>query len=125
MPTRITEIDASRPASAIPKSGSDVAFSAAREVILLKVEGTLHQKDAELLEKICRQISTQKLRPVALELSELCFLDNDSATLLCRMKREQGVQLQGLNLFIKKVIELAEEYQKVATYSTSPPSASP
>src|SRR5215471_10619471 len=125
MPTRITEIDASRPASAIPKSGSDVAFNASREMILLKVEGTLHQKDAELLEKICRQISTQKLRPVALELSELCFLDSDSAKVLCRMKREQGVQLQGLNLFIKKVIELAEEYQKVATYSTSPPSASP
>ena len=120
MPTRITEIDASRPASAIPKSGSDVAFSAAREVILLKVEGTLHQKDAELLEKICRQISTQNGRPVALELSELCFLDSDSAKVLCRMKRKQGVQLQGLNLFIKKVIELAEEYQKVATYSTSP-----
>ena len=119
MPTRITEIDASRPASTIPKAGSDVAFSATRGVILLKVEGTLHQEDAELLEKICLQISTQNGRSVTLELSELCFLDSDCAAVLCRMKREQGVQLQGLNLFIRKVIELAEEYDKVAMYSTS------
>jgi len=119
MPTRITEIDAARHGEAIPKSGKNSAFDAARGVTLLKVEGTLHQNDAELLEKICRQISTESGRPIMLELSELCFLDSDSAAVLCRMKSEQGVRLEGLNLFIRKVIELAEESEKVAKYSTT------
>ena len=119
MPTRITEIDGLRHATAVAKSGMNGGNNAAREVILLKVEGTLYLSDAELLEKICRQIATENGRRVALELSELCFLDSDSAAVLCRMKREQGVRLHGLNLFIKKVIELAEESQKVAAYFTT------
>ena len=119
MPTRITEIDASRDANAVTKSGMNGGNSAGRVVTLLKVEGTLSLSDAELLEEICRQISTQNRRPVELELSELCFLDSDSAAVLCRMKREQGVRLQGLNLFIQKVIDLAEEYEKVAAYFTT------
>jgi len=119
MPTRITEIDGSRDAIAVTKSVTDGGNNAAREVTLLKVEGTLYLSDAELLEKICRQIATQNGRPVALELSELCFLDSDSAAVLCRMRREQGVRLEGLNLFIKKVIELAEESEKVAKYATT------
>jgi len=109
MPTRITEINGS--------SARDVAKSVnGARATLLKVEGTLYLGDAELLEKICRQVSSQSGRPVALELSELCFLDSDSAAVLCRMKREQGVRLRGLNLFIRKVIELAEESEKVAKY---------
>ena len=119
MPTRITEIDAAIHARPTPKSGRNGAFDVTREMTLLKVEGTLHLNDAELLEKICRQISTENGRPIVLELSELCFLDSDSAAVLCRMKREQGVRLLGLNLFIKKVIELAEESEKVALYSTT------
>jgi hypothetical protein len=106
---RITEIDGSR--DVVAKAATNGRNNAARGVTVLKVEGTLYLSDAELLEKICRQIATHNGRPVALELSELCFLASDSAAVLCRMKREQGVQLQGLNLFIKKVIELAEDHK--------------
>jgi len=35
---------------------------------------------------------------------------------LCRLKREQGVTLAGLHLFIGKVVELAEECEKAAKY---------
>jgi hypothetical protein len=35
---------------------------------------------------------------------------------LCRMKREYGVKLEGLHLFVKKVVELAEESEKAARY---------
>ena len=74
-----------------------------------KVEGTLYLNDAELLEKFCREVSGQTDRPVVIELSNICFLDSKSAAVLCRMKREQGVSIEGLNLFIKKVMELADE----------------
>jgi anti-anti-sigma factor len=117
MPTRITEIDPSKDVLSVAPVGANVSTNAKRDVTLLKVEGTLHLSDAELLEKICRQISTENRRPVALELTDLCFLDSESAAVLCRMKRVQGVRLQGLNLFIKKVVELAEESEKASKYS--------
>ncbi len=116
MPTRITEICGSN-TSAIQGIWENGDVNAEPELTVFKVEGTLCLSDAELLERICRQISTPDGQPVALELSELCFLDSDSAAVLCRMKREQGVRLHGLHLFIKKVIELAEESEKLATYS--------
>jgi anti-anti-sigma regulatory factor len=91
MPIRITEIE-----------------NANSDAMLLKVEGSLYLEDAELLGTICRDISSQTERPVILELADLRFLDSDSASVLCRLKHEHGVTLRGLQLFIGKVIELAE-----------------
>ncbi len=86
------------------------------EEIALKVEGTLHKKDAELLETICRDLASQTGKRIMLDLSNICFLDSDSATILCLLKRELGVSLEGLHLFIGKVVELAEEFEKVERY---------
>jgi anti-anti-sigma factor len=99
MPTRITQIQ-----------------NVKDERTLLKVEGTLNLEDAELLEKICREIAEQSRRLVTLDLAELSFLDSDSASVLCRLKREQGVSLEGLHLFIGKVMEMAEAYEASAKY---------
>lgn len=75
---------------------------------LLKVEGSLYLEDAELLERICRDIGEQTGARLTLDLADLCFLDSDSASVLCRLKREQNVNLEGLHLFIQKVIEITE-----------------
>jgi anti-anti-sigma regulatory factor len=75
---------------------------------LLRVEGSLYLEDAELLEKICRDIGEQTGAPLTLDLADLCFLDSESASVLCRLKREQNVNLEGLHLFIQKVIEITE-----------------
>ena len=83
---------------------------------MLKVEGSLYLEDAELLEKICRDIGGQSGRHITLDLADLSFLDSDSASVLCRLKREQGVSLEGLHLFIAKVIELTEAEAIVAEY---------
>ena len=85
---------------------------------MLKVEGSLHLKDAELLEKICRDIGNKTQRPVTLDLAGLCSLDSDSAAVLCRLKRDHGVRLEGLHLFMEKVVELAEEGERVATIAS-------
>ena len=87
---------------------------------VFKVEGTLYLRDAELLEKICRDVGNQTKRPVTLELAGLSYLDSDSAAVLCRMKRELNVSLEGLHLFIEKVVELTEEYEKAAKYLPKP-----
>ena len=57
---------------------------------------------------------------MTLELAGLSYLDSDSAAVLCRMKREQNVSLEGLHLFIEKVVELTEEYQKATKYLPKP-----
>lgn len=75
---------------------------------LLKVEGSLYLEDAELLEKICRDIGEETGTRLTLDLADLCFLDSESASVLCRLKREQNVNLEGLHLFIQKVIEITE-----------------
>ncbi len=132
MPTRITQIE--RPKNETPalkaigengdqpdSSNPEIATRDAGTVpTVFKVEGTLHLKDAELLENICRDVGNQSKRPVTLELAGLSYLDSDSAAVLCRMKREQNVRLEGLHLFIEKVVELTEECEKAARYLAKP-----
>src|SRR5882724_9773394 len=132
MPTRITEVE--RPKSetsaltGIGENGDQPVSSHSETVTrdtetaptVFKVEGTLYLSDAELLEKICREVRNQTKRPVTLELDGLSYLDSDSAAVLCRMKREQNVTLEGLHLFIEKVVELTEEYEKATKYLTKP-----
>jgi anti-anti-sigma regulatory factor len=74
----------------------------------LRVEGSLYLEDAELLERICRDIQQDSRHAITLDLADLSFLDSDSAEVLARLKRERGVRLEGLHLFIQKVLELAE-----------------
>jgi anti-anti-sigma regulatory factor len=92
MPTRITQVD-----------------SPERAATRLKVEGSLYLADAEILERICRDIQQQSHNDITLDLSDISFLDSDSAEVLCRLKNERGVKLEGLHLFIQKVIELVEK----------------
>jgi anti-anti-sigma regulatory factor len=91
MPTRITQVDA--PGEAATR---------------LRVEGSLYLADAELLERVCQDMQRESGRPVTLDLADLSFLDSDSAAVLSRLRRERGVGLEGLHLFVRKVIELAE-----------------
>jgi anti-anti-sigma regulatory factor len=92
MPTRITQID--EPDGAATR---------------LRIEGSLYLTDAELLESVCRDIQQDSGRSITLDLADLSFLDSDSAAVLSRLRRERGVRLEGLHLFIQKVIDFAEE----------------
>lgn len=131
MPTRITQIESpTTETSAIEGIGEidqpiwsrseSVARDAGTGRTVLKVEGTLYLRDAELLEKICRDVGNQTQRLVTLELAGLDYLDSESAAVLCRMKREQNVRLEGLRLFIEKVVELTEESEKATKYLPKP-----
>ena len=73
----------------------------------LRVEGTLRLEDAALLEQICRDAMRRSGKGVTLDLADLCFLDSDSAHLLCRLRAEQNVSFEGLHLFVRRVIETA------------------
>jgi ABC-type transporter Mla MlaB component len=127
MPIRVTEIE-NRLSGATGLGGPNNAelnsinnaelnsINIEGDEIALMVEGTLYKRDAELLERICRDLVSQTKRGIKLDLSNLSFLDSDSAAVLCSLKRELGVSLEGLHLFIEKVVELAEESEKVEKY---------
>jgi anti-anti-sigma regulatory factor len=74
----------------------------------LKVEGTLTLADAELLERICNELCERPDSCISIDLADITFLDSESASVLCRLKG-QGILLEGLDLFVRKVVELAEK----------------
>jgi anti-anti-sigma regulatory factor len=74
----------------------------------LKVEGTLTLADAELLEAICNELCEQSRAGIRVDLADITFLDSESASVLCRLKG-QGISLEGLDLFVRKVVEMAEK----------------
>ncbi len=91
MPTRITQVENQDGATRV-----------------LKVEGTLTLQDAELLESVCRELREQSGSGILIDLADITFLDSESASVLCRLK-QQGTSLEGLDLFVRKVVELAEK----------------
>lgn len=75
---------------------------------LLRVEGSLERVDAELLEKICVDLKAQSGMRITVDLSDISFLDGESASVLARLRREQEVTLEGAHFFVQQVIEIAE-----------------
>jgi len=75
---------------------------------VLKVEGSLTLEDARLLEEVCRDLRGLEGRGVRIDLSALSFLDEESASLLRGLKRLPGVELEGAHLFVRQVIEQAD-----------------
>lgn len=114
MPLRITQKECDEATG--PNGGSAKTGLPHPCGTMLKVEGSLYLEDAELLEKICRDIGVQSGRHITLDLADISFLDSDGASVLCRLKHEQDVSLEGLHLFIAKVIELAESEATVSAY---------
>jgi anti-anti-sigma factor len=75
---------------------------------LLRVEGTLGRADAELLEQVCTDLKAQTGASITVDLTEVSFLDGESAAVLARLRREHEVNLQGVHFFVQQVIEIAE-----------------
>jgi anti-anti-sigma factor len=82
--------------------------SAARGRALIRVEGSLSLADAGLLEQVCADLKARTGTNVTVDLTDISFLDSESASVLARLRREQGVTLEGVHFFIQQVIEIAE-----------------
>ena len=74
---------------------------------ILRVKGSLTLIDAELLERICRDLREKSEAQLVIDLTDLNFLDSDSASVLQRLK-QNGAELEGLHYFIQKEIDLVE-----------------
>ena len=92
MPTQITQID-----------------DAGGARTTLRVAGSLTLADAELIARICAGLREQRAAEITLDLSDLSFLDSESASVLARLKRQHGVTLDGVHLFVQQVIDQTEQ----------------
>ncbi|HKU75624.1 MAG TPA: STAS domain-containing protein [Pyrinomonadaceae bacterium] len=90
MTTRITQVDGQ-----------------AGKITALRVEGSLRLPDAELLEATYLELQATQKSPITIDLAGTNFLDSDSASILCRLKR-RGVELIGLHYFVQQIIQAAE-----------------
>jgi anti-anti-sigma factor len=75
---------------------------------LVRVEGSLGLADAELLERVCAELKAGSGLSVTVDLTDVSFLDSESASVLARLRREQDVNLEGVHFFVQQVIEIAE-----------------
>ena len=95
MPTQITQID-----------DADGARTT------LRIAGSLTLADAELIARICAGLHEQRdAIEITLDLADLSFLDSEGAAVLARLKRQHGVMLDGVHLFVQQVIDQTEQRQ--------------
>ncbi len=91
MPTHITQIEDTE-----------------SEKTILHVEGSMMLDDAILLEKIALDIRSKTQKNITLDFSDLNFLDSESAPILKRLEREYNFEIEGLMIFLQKIVEEAE-----------------
>jgi len=76
---------------------------------ILRVEGEMTRTDAELLEKIALEMRGESGKNLTIDLADLHFLDSDGATVLRRMADEHNFEIEGLLMFLQRVIEENEK----------------
>ncbi len=91
MPTHITQIEDTK-----------------RGKTVLRVEGSMMREDAVLLEKIALGMREEIGRNLTLDFANLNFLDSESAPVLKRLEREHNFEIEGLMIFLQKVVDEAE-----------------
>lgn len=75
-----------------------------RNKTILRIEGSMQFDDAVLLEKIALNMREEIGKNLTLDLSDLDFLDSDSAPIIKRLEREHGFELEGMELFLQKAV---------------------
>lgn len=76
---------------------------------ILRVEGEMLEADALLLEKIALDLREQIGQNLTLDLADLDFLDSESASILKRMEREHGFEIEGIEFFLQSVVNETEK----------------
>ncbi len=92
MPTKITQVEDTE-----------------RNKSILHVEGELMLDDAILLEKIALDLREQNGSNLTLDLSDLDLIDSESAQIIKRLDKEHGFEIEGIELFLQKVVDETEK----------------
>lgn len=79
-----------------------------RGKMMLRVSGEMFKADAVLLEKIALEMRTELGKNLTLDLADLDLIDSESAPILLRLEKEHGFELEGLQIFLQKVVNETE-----------------
>lgn len=79
-----------------------------RDRTVLRVEGSISEADALLLEKIAVDLRRKNGKKMTIDLSDLDFLDSDGAPIIKRLKDEHKFEIEGLEFFLQKIVNQAE-----------------
>jgi anti-anti-sigma regulatory factor len=82
-----------------------------RNKTILHVEGEMFLDDALLLEKIALGMREEIGKNLTLDLADLDLLDSESAPVLRRMEHEHKFEIEGLQIFLQKVVEETEKFE--------------
>jgi anti-anti-sigma regulatory factor len=91
MPTSITQIED-------PERGK----------MMLRISGEMFKSDAILLEKIALEMRAEIGKNLTLDLADLDLIDSESAPILLRLEKEHGFELEGMQIFLQKVVNQTE-----------------
>ncbi len=76
-----------------------------RGKVVLRVEGSLEEADAKLLEKIALDLREHKGKNLTIDLADIHFMDSDSAPIVRRLETEHGFEIEGLQIFLQNIVE--------------------
>lgn len=76
---------------------------------ILRIEGSMMREDAILLEKIALDLREQIGKNLTFDLSDLDFLDSESAPILKRLERDHGFEIEGVEYFLQTIVNEAEK----------------
>lgn len=91
MPTNITELN-----------------DPERDRVVLRVEGELLREDALLLEKIALEMKAKSDQKFSIDLADLHLMDSESAPVVKRLREEHGIEIEGLEFFLQKIVDQTE-----------------
>jgi anti-anti-sigma factor len=77
--------------------------------VTLRVDGEMLLDDALLVERLVRQMRSERPVDVVIDLADLDFLDSDSAGVLRKLADENGVRIDGIEIFLQSVINDVEK----------------
>ena len=79
-----------------------------RNRTVLRVEGDMLSDDARLIEKIADCTALETGHSISIDLADLSFMDSDAASVLRKMTERNGVEIEGIEMFLQSAVDMAE-----------------
>ena len=75
---------------------------------IFRVAGDMMFEDAVLLQRIVRDAGNNGSKTITIDLADLDFIDSEAGAVLRRLQHEDGVQIEGVEIFLQSAIDSAE-----------------
>lgn len=75
---------------------------------ILRIEGDMLDDDARLIEKIATCTSTETGHSITIDLADLDFMDSEAASVLRKLKENNGIDIEGVEIFLQSAVDMAE-----------------